>query len=138
MDFEPGPNFWNQNCNLSYSTTAGDNVKLTLEALLDTIEKLPTIPKIFVMPIDVIRSNMLPDNFMLVSKSVADALEAAFKENSTEEVESPKYWKSENSNYPEILDELNVCVKHGGSKLREAFMRQNNLTCFKCREEKKS
>lgn len=105
--------FWNQRYNCSYTTATGQTVKLTLEVLLDTISKLPKVPKIITMPIEVIRSGFLPENYMIVSKGVADALEEAFKENP-----QPMY-----------------CAQHGGNEVTNRFNKTHGFNCPKCVEE---
>ena len=74
----PNP-FWDGDCNCTYTTTANTNVKMSTEALMELFEQLPERPKIFMMDIKIMTSDALPENWIMLSKSVAEALEEVMR-----------------------------------------------------------
>ena len=55
--------------------------KVSISALMNLITEMPETPRLFTMPIEIIKSSVLPENYILVSSSVADALDEAMKAN---------------------------------------------------------
>jgi hypothetical protein len=65
------------NCNCTYTTSDGKHVGVSISALMKIICEIPETPKLFTMPIEIIRSDIMPKNYILLSNDVADALEKA-------------------------------------------------------------
>lgn len=78
---QAGP-LWSGDCNCTYTTTANADIKMSIDALMALIEEIPERPKIFRMNINVISNDILPKNYIMLSKDVADALEEAMKRKS--------------------------------------------------------
>jgi len=74
------------NPNCAYTTSSGENVNVSISALLKIITELPKAPKLFSMPIGLFRSSYISENFIILSDSVANALEQAIKNNSNEKL----------------------------------------------------
>lgn len=68
------------NCNCTYTTNGGEKTGVSISALIKLMSELPKIPKLFTMPIEIIRSPHLPENYIILSNSVAEALEQALKQ----------------------------------------------------------
>lgn len=66
-------------CNCSYTTSSGQNVNVSIAALMEIMKQIPESPKIFSMDISLFTNNLLPKNTIILSKDVADALEEAMK-----------------------------------------------------------
>ena len=65
------------NCNCTYSASSGENYRVSVSALIKVLSEIPETPKLFTMPIEIIRSPLLPENYIILSNKVADALEKA-------------------------------------------------------------
>ena len=65
------------NCNCTYATSGGEKVGVSISALMKVIVEMPETPKLFTMPIEIIKSDILPKNYIVLSKDVANALEQA-------------------------------------------------------------
>jgi hypothetical protein len=63
----------------TYTTSTNKQVSLNLQVLLDILDSLPKPPTILSMKIDIIRNPTLPENYILLSDSVAKALENALE-----------------------------------------------------------
>ena len=68
------------NCNCTYTSKSAEQSKVSIAALTKIMSEMPEIPKIFTMPIEISRSPLLPKNYIVISNSVADALEQAINE----------------------------------------------------------
>ena len=76
----PMPPFdYNSNC--TYTTNGGKQAKLSLNVLLKIMEDIPKTPRILTMPIQMKKLNILPDNTILISNDIAEAIEEALKDN---------------------------------------------------------
>ena len=74
------PPHYDSMCNCSYqvgTTAGGQNVKLSLAALMEVMKSMPEMPRIFVIDIKLVKSSVLSGNTIILSKDVADALEEA-------------------------------------------------------------
>ena len=67
------------NCNCNYTTSNGRPVKMSLDALLKIMEDIPEKPKIFTMPINIVRHDILPTNTIYIGNDIADAIESALQ-----------------------------------------------------------
>ena len=67
------------NCNCAYTTGNDKRVAISVTALLKIINELPEPPKLFTIPIEIVKSPLLPENYIILSSSVAEALEQALK-----------------------------------------------------------
>jgi len=67
------------NCNCAYTTSGGDKAGVSISALIKLMTELPEAPKLFTMPIEIFRHKLLPENYIILSNDVADALEEAMK-----------------------------------------------------------
>jgi hypothetical protein len=74
------PNNFDHLCNGTYTTNAGDNVKVDIAALLKLMEKIPSPPRLYSMDFKLFASNFLPENTIIMSKDIAEALEEAIKQ----------------------------------------------------------
>ena len=68
--------------NCTYTTSNGANTQVSLDAVMKVAADLPIVPKIMTMDISMMRNSLLPDNWIMLSDTVADALEKAMKEAS--------------------------------------------------------
>jgi len=73
------PNNFDKLCNGTYTTKTGETTHIDIAALMKVVSEIPKMPKIFTMKIDIRRQPYLPENFILLSDSVADALEEAMR-----------------------------------------------------------
>ena len=76
---EPSSNY-GKLCNCAYTTSTGTPIKLSVAALLKVIGNLPKIPRILVMDLQLKEASILPDNTIIISTDIAEALEDAFRE----------------------------------------------------------
>lgn len=65
------------NCNCAYTTSNGEKASISISALIKIMSELPKTPKLFTMPIEIIKSSFLPENYIILSNSVAEAVEQA-------------------------------------------------------------
>ena len=66
--------------NCTYTSAGGKTAKFSINTLLELQASLPKPPKIMVMKTNVFQNKMLPDNWIMISPSIAEALEEAMKE----------------------------------------------------------
>lgn len=76
---------FNTDCNCTYTMLDGTNINISIAALLNLIKNIPTPPRIYRMDIKLFKSFLLPENSIIMSESVADALIEALKKNNGEE-----------------------------------------------------
>ena len=67
------------NCNCTYTASDGKKYGVSISALTKLISETPKTPKLFTMPIEIIKSQYLPENYIVLSNSVAEALEQALE-----------------------------------------------------------
>ena len=73
-----------RDCNCTYTNSDKKQCKVSIEALLKLMDSIPERPKIYTMQIELIRMDLMPENWIILSKSVADALDEAMKGNKHE------------------------------------------------------
>lgn len=61
----------------TYTSNAGTDINITLEALIGVMEKLPDPPSI--LNAEIKPSGLLPKNTIIISRDIADAIEAKIK-----------------------------------------------------------
>ena len=66
-------------CNCTFTTSGGENVGVSISALMKIITELPEVPKLFSLNIKLFRNSILPENFIILSDTVANALEEAIR-----------------------------------------------------------
>lgn len=67
--------------NCTYTMADGKEKKTSLAEVVEIMSTIKEQPKIFVMDIQIERSNILTGNTIILSKDVADALEEAMGDN---------------------------------------------------------
>jgi len=72
-------------CNGTYTTSTGQNVSVSMEALLKVISGIPERPRIFTMDFTCLRNDVLSGNTIILGKDVADALEEAIEKEKEDE-----------------------------------------------------
>ena len=77
----PMPPFNSTSTNCDYTTFGGKQVKFSINALFKIMEDIPKTPRILTMPIQMKKLNILPDNTILISNDIAEAIEEALKDN---------------------------------------------------------
>jgi len=73
------PQGFDANCTGTYTANNGDNVKVSLVALVELMKSIPEPPRIFRMDFKLLGNNLLPPNTIMMSADIADALEEALK-----------------------------------------------------------
>ncbi len=68
------------NCTYTFKDT-GKQAKISIAALMKVMEKIPDPPQIITMDIELVKSSFLLGNTIILSKSVAEALEEVIKES---------------------------------------------------------
>ena len=77
-DFLSFPFMGNYNC--TYTTSSGNKVKMSIDALMKIMEDIPEKPRILTMPIQILKHKILPPNTIFISSDIAEALEQALEE----------------------------------------------------------
>ena len=75
------PNNYDHLCRGAYTTNAGDNVKVDIAALFKLMESIPSPPKLYIMDFKLFANNMLPENTIIMSNDIAEALEEAISDS---------------------------------------------------------
>lgn len=77
--------------NCTYTTSDNIKTKISLPELFEIVGNLKETPKILVMDIEMYMSHAVPDNTIILSKSVADELEKALGIGTTDDDNRAKF-----------------------------------------------
>lgn len=73
-------NFDKQSCNCTYTTNGEEQAKISIAALFELMKNIPKSPRILTMDIQLKEASILPDNTIVISSDIANALEQALKD----------------------------------------------------------
>lgn len=66
-------------CNCAYTTTGGQNIQVSLAALIKLMSDIPELPRVFMMDIKLVSHSILPKNTIFISSDIAGAIEEALE-----------------------------------------------------------